>query len=60
MPNQPKPNEAMRAAWFALHDQNGEPLGGFRNEEAAKRAQARFPGSKITKLNLTVSSHASR
>ena len=45
MPNQPKQN---RNAWYALHDKNGEPLGGFRNLEAAKKAQARFPGSKLT------------
>ena len=46
MPNQPKQN---RNAWYALHDKNGEPLGGFRKRKAAKKAQARFPDSKLTK-----------
>ena len=38
--------------WYALHDPNGEPLGGFRNRQAADQAQARFPGSKLTALQL--------
>ena len=40
------------SAWYALHDKNGEPLGGFRKLKAARQAQVRFPGSKLTKLNL--------